>query len=307
MVNKRIFVVVLNWNRAGDTIECLHSLSQLVLDSIDLTVVVVDNASLDDSVERIKETKLPFGFVLLENSENLGFAAGNNVGIDYALHQGADYVMVLNNDTIVDKRLLVELVSSFEEMGGDVGVVSPKIYFAKGFEFHKDRYLKEDLGKVVWYAGGKVDWKNVLGFNEGVDEVDVGQFSKVKDIDFATGCCSLFSASALKKVGFYDKRYFMYFEDVDLSVRLKKTGYKVLFNPKGIVFHKVAQSSGIGSDLNDYFITRNRLLFGMKYAPVRSKIALIKESFRFLVNGRKWQKVGVIDFYRGNFGRGSWK
>lgn len=99
----------------------------------------------------------------------------------------------------------------------------------------------------------------------------------------------------------------MYFEDVDISVRFRKAGYRILFNPKGIVFHKVSQSSGIGSDLNDYFITRNRLLFGIRYAPLRSKLALIRESVKLLVSGRKWQKIGVLDFYRRNFGRGSWR
>ncbi len=306
-MNKRVFVVVLNWNRADDTLECLRSISDLHLPNTSLTVVVVDNASTDDSVERIKKGKWPFNFVVLKNSRNLGFAAGNNVGIDYSLKSGADYVMVLNNDTIVNKNLLDNLISSFDCKNKKVGVVSPKIYFAKGFEFYKNRYSENDLGRVIWYAGGRIDWNNVFGINVGVDEVDKGQFDKEVETDFATGCCSLFSALALKRVGLYDKRYFMYFEDVDLSVRLKKVGYKVLFNPKGMVFHKVAQSSGIGSDLNDYFITRNRLLFGMKYAPIRSKIALIRESFRFLVSGRKWQKVGVIDFYRGNFGKGSWK
>ncbi len=305
-MNKKVFVVVLNWNRADDTLDCLYSLSTLILDNIDLTVVVVDNASVDNSVERIKKASFPFKLVILENSENLGFAGGNNVGIEYSLKEGADYVMVLNNDTIVDKKLLVGLLPSFFDRNKKVGVVSPKIYFLKGFEFHRDRYSEEELGKVIWYAGGKIDWGNVFGSNRGVDEVDNGQFDKESETDFATGCCSLFSALALREVGFYNERYFMYFEDTDLSVRLNKAGYKVLFNPSGLVFHKVAQSSGIGSDLNDYFITRNRFLFGMKYAPLRSKFALIRESFRLLVNGRKWQKIGVVDFYRGNFGKGSW-
>jgi len=306
-MDKKVFVVVLNWNRADDTLECLRSLSNLVLDDVVLTVVVVDNASVDNSVERIKKTKWPFAFALLKNSKNLGFAEGNNVGIKYSLENGADYVMVLNNDTIVDRKLLVNLLSSFDDKKEEVGVVSPKIYFAKGFEFHKDRYSKEELGRVIWYAGGKIDWNNVFGVNLGVDEVDNDRFDKEVRTDFATGCCSLFSASVLKKVGLYDKRYFMYFEDVDLSVRLNKAGYSVLFNPKGLVFHKVAQSSGIGSDLNDYFISRNRLLFGIKYAPLRSKIALIRESIKFLINGRKWQKLGVVDFYRRKFEKGSWR
>ena len=110
----------------------------------------------------------------------------------------------------------------------------------------------------------------------------------------------------LEKVGLFDEKYFMYYEDTDLSLRIRKAGFKVLYVPTGIVWHKIAQSSGIGSDLNDYYITRNRLLFGVKYAKLRTKLALFKESIRFLINGRKWQKRAVIDYFIGNFEKGSW-
>ena len=305
-MKKKVTTIVLNWNGWKDTISCLESLSLVDTSSFDLEVLVVDNASNDDSIHKLEEYKKKFDFKLIKNASNLGFAEGNNVGLRYAISKGFDYAMVLNNDTLVDRKIFSHLLSAFEDNGG-VGVVSPKIYFAKGFEFHKGRYSNSDLGKVIWYAGGKVDWNNVMGINLGVDEVDQGQFEEIKEVDFATGCSSIFSVPVLKKVGLYDKRYFMYFEDVDLSLRIKKAGYKVLFQPKGIVWHKVAQSSNIGSDLNDYFISRNRLLFGLKYAQLRTKIALFRESLRFLLRGRKWQKIGVRDFYLGKFGKGSWK
>jgi len=305
-MKKKVTTIVLNWNGWKDTISCLESLSLVDTSSFDLEVLVVDNASNDDSIHKLEEYKKKFDFKLIQNTSNLGFAEGNNVGLRYAISKGFDYAMVLNNDTLVDRKIFLHLLSVFED-NGRVGVVSPKIYFAKGFEFHKERYSTRDLGRVIWYAGGKVDWNNVMGINLGVDEVDQGQFEEIKEVDFATGCSSIFSVPVLKKVGLYDKRYFMYFEDVDLSLRIKKAGYKVLFQPKGIVWHKVAQSSNIGSDLNDYFISRNRLLFGLKYAQLRTKIALFRESLRFLLRGRKWQKIGVRDFYLGKFGKGSWK
>lgn len=305
-MKKKVFIIILNWNRPDDTLSCLESLSNLESHGVDLNVLVVDNASKDDSVKRIGGFKADFNFKLIRNSSNLGFAEGNNVGIRYALLKKADYVMILNNDTLVEKKLLVSLLDTFDEYN-DVGVVSPKIYFARGFEFHKERYSKEDLGKVIWYAGGGIDWNNVMGVNLGVDEVDDGQFEEVKEVDFATGCSSIFPAKVLKEVGLFDKRYFMYFEDVDLSLRIKKLGYKVLFQPKGIVWHKVAQSSGIGSDLNDYFISRNRLLFGYKYVPLPIKPPLFKESIKLLLKGRKWQKIAVRDFYLGRLGKGSWQ
>jgi len=98
----------------------------------------------------------------------------------------------------------------------------------------------------------------------------------------------------------------MYYEDIDLSMRIKKAGFEVLYIPSANVWHKVAQSSGIGSGLNDYFITRNRLLFGMRYAKLRTRFALYRESLRFLLSGRVWQRKGVLDFYLGRLGKGSW-
>jgi GT2 family glycosyltransferase len=241
---------------------------------------------------------------LIKNKSNLGFAGGNNVGMRYALEHGADRVMVVNNDMIVDKDLLVYLIKAINE---NVGILSPKIYFAKGFEFHKEKYKKDELGRVIWYAGGEIDWDNVYGNNIGVDEVDRGQFDKKRELDFATGACCLFNAKVLREVGLFNEKFFMYFEDVELSVRIKETGYKIFYIPKAVVWHKVAQSSGIGSGLNDYFTTRNRLLFGMKYASMRTKLALERENIKLLLTGRKWQKVGIRDYYMHRFGKGSWK
>ena len=115
------------------------------------------------------------------------------------------------------------------------------------------------------------------------------------------------NTSALKDVGFFNEDYFMYFEDVELSLRMKEKGWQVIYAPGGVIWHKVARSSGIGSDLNDYYTTRNRMLFGLKYSSVRTKIALIRESGRIIIGGRKWQKRGIKDFYLRRFGKGSWK
>ena len=301
----KVFIVILNWNRPDDTIECLNSIKKLLDIGYQLSVVVVDNASNVASVKKIKSHIKNISYKLIVNKVNLGYTGGNNIGIKYAIDQGADFVMVLNNDTIVNKYLLTEFLKT-SKRDPKAGILSPKIYFAPGFEFHKDRYSKENLGKVLWYAGGQIDWDNVYGKNRGVDEVDKGQYDKVEEIDFATGTCMFVSRSVLEKIGLFDKKYFMYYEDMDLSMRIKKAGFKVLYVPSANVWHKVAQSSGIGSNLNDYFITRNRLLFGMRYAKLRTRFALYRESLRFLLSGRVWQKKGVLDFYLGKYGKGSW-
>lgn len=309
----KISIVVLNWNRANDTIDCLKSLSNLCKKNYDsLSVIVVDNASTDKSLPKIETavkkifSKSKIIVEVLKNKSNLGFSEGNNVGIRHAIRHKADFILLLNNDTVVDKNLLNKLLATAKKYP-KAGLISPKIYFAKGYEFHKRKYKKSELGKVIWYAGGDFDWDNIYGTNRGVDEVDYGQYKKVEETDFATGACMFINARAIKEVGMFDKQYFMYLEDADLSHRAQKAGWKVLYTPCGHLWHKVAQSSGIGSKLNDYFITRNRLIFGMRYASLKTKLALYKESLFLLLDGRKWQKKGVLDFYLFRLGRGSWK
>lgn len=301
----KVYVIILNWNRKKDTLECIKSVSKLLTSKFQLQILVVDNFSSDGSVEAIRALEFP-NLEIIVNKKNLGFAEGNNVGIRYALSIKADYVLILNNDTIIDKNLLVHLVKVIKK-DKRVAALSPKIYFAGGYEYHKDRYHLKDLGRVIWSAGGRIDWDNVYCSNRGVDEVDKKQYNQIEEVDFATGSCIFLRSEALRQIGLFDWRYFMYLEDVDLCMRLKKKGWKILYVPKAFLWHKVAQSSKIGGELNDYFITRNRLLFGLKYAPLRSKLALVKESMRLLLNGRKWQKKAVVDFYSFNFGKGSWK
>lgn len=298
----KVFIVILNFNGWQNTIECLKSIQKLALPKdIIIEPLVVDNASSDDSVKKIKE-EFP-KLVMIENQLNLGFTGGCNEGARYALKNGADYVMLLNNDTIVHSNLIKNLLEQFDN--DSVGGVVPKIYFAKGYEFHKDRYKSSEKGRVIWYAGGKMDWNNLVGKNVGVDEVDHGQFDVRMETDLATGCCFLVRSDVLKNVGLFNDRYYLYYEDADLSERIKKAGFKIIYTPAAIVWHKNAESSGVGSVLHDYYISRNRLMFGMNYAPIRTKLALLRESLSLLRTGREWQRKGVRDFYLRRFGRGS--
>jgi GT2 family glycosyltransferase len=306
MKSSKVYTIVLNWNGERDTIDCVRSLLKMDVGEIDHKIVVVDNGSEEKSLQSIKKFIKDKPTHLIETGKNLGFADGNNVGIRYAISEKCDWIMVINNDTEVDKNLLKVLIQKGES-NEKIGIVSPKIYFAKGYEYHKDRYHEKELGKVLWYAGGSIDWNNIYGTNRGVDEVDIGQYSVASEIDFATGACMLLRTSALTPKELFNSLYFMYMEDMELSLKLKRRGWKIVYEPKAVVWHKVAQSSGVGSALNDYFITRNRMLFGMSFASMRAKIALVRESYRLLFFGRKWQKVGIKDFYMGKFGKGSFK
>jgi len=153
-----------------------------------------------------------------------------------------------------------------------------------------------------------MDWKNIIGSHRGVDEVDKGQFNKVEETDFASGCCVMIRREVFQEIGFFNEKYFLYYEDNDFSQRVKLNGFRVYYQPRAMLWHLNAGSTGgSGSNLQDYFITRNRLLFGFSYASVRTKAALLKESIKFLFAGRNFQRKAVLDFYTGRFGKGSYK
>lgn len=296
-----IACVVLHYGDPKTTQECLNSLQKLSIPkNISFKIIIVDN----DPKNRFSlKDKTQKNIHLIRNEQNMGYSEGNNIGIRQALAENADYIMVLNNDTRLDKSCLVHLLSCLTKEG--TGIAVPKIYFEKGFEFHKGRYKKDEVGKVIWYSGGIMDWGNLIGSHRGVDEVDKGQYDKSESTEIATGCCILVKREVFKEVGLYDKNYFLYYEDADFSMRVKQAGYTIIYCPKAVVWHKNAEASGSGSLLQDYFITRNRLLFGTKYAPLRTKVALLREAFNLSRSGREWQKKGVTDFYLRRFGRGS--
>lgn len=297
----KVYVILINYKGDVDTLECLESMKKLKMNNFELHTVVVDNFPAQPI--KIDESKFKdLNLKVIYNSENLGFTGGNNTGINFALENGADYIVILNNDTIVDSNFISDLVRTAIEKGD--GIFAPKIYFAKGYEFHKDRYKESEKGKVIWYAGGVFDWNNVYGSHKGVDELDHGQYDKLETTEFASGCCFLITKNALGKIGTFDNNYFLYYEDADLSQRAKKAGLNAYYVPKAVIWHKNAGSTGgSGSPLQDYYITRNRLYFGMKYASLRTKLALFRESIRYLISGRKSQKEGVADYFLGRMGR----
>lgn len=300
---KKISVVTINFNTAHETKEFLASVKKIKTTDFIVEAIVVDNGSKDVLTLTKEEKK---GVTLIRSEVNTGFTGGNNIGLREALKRNADFVLVINNDTLLDTRLITNLLSVLES-NPKIGVTVPKIYFAKGHEFHKDRYRKDQLGKVFWYAGGFTDWAHVNGIHRGVDEVDQGQYENPESITFATGCCMLIKREVLGKVGLFDEKYFLYYEDADFTQRVLKAGYKIYYVPSAVLIHINAGSSGgAGSALQDYFMTRNQMLFGMAYAPIRTKIALLRQSIRLLFNGRPNQKKAIHDYYVGKFGKGTY-
>lgn len=301
---KTVGIVLINFNGWQDATECLKSLAQ-VETLHQLKVVLVDNASREEErpkISVIRRYKKNLRLEIIQNQENLGFAGGNNVGIKKLLDDKVDFIMLLNNDTIVDKHFIDPLVALFKEQP-HAGIASPKIYFAPGYEFHRDRYKESEKGKVIWYAGGIIDWDNVYAYHYGVDDVDIGRYNTVKKTTFISGCCMMMKREVVENIGLLDEKYFMYLEDVDFCMRAKRATFELWFVPQSYIWHKNAQSSGKpGSSLHIYYLTRNRLLFGFTYASLRTKIALIRDSLRKIVRG-ELQKRAVVDYYLGRLGK----
>lgn len=304
----KVSIIILTTNALSMTKEELKDIAVLKSANLDLECIVVDNNSSDGTEKELKNYKLPnMKYKFIQSGANRGYAGGNNYGISDALKRGADYIMLLNNDVIVPEDMVIKLVD-FMEKNPDAGIASPKMYFAKGFEFHKDRYEKKDLGKVIWYAGGIIDWDNIYSPHRGVDEVDVGQYDKIEETDFANGAVLIIKKEVFKKVGLLDPSFFLYWEDPDFSMKAKQKGFKTYYVPTTCMWHKVSASTGgSGSPTNDYFLTRNRFYFALRYARLRTKFAVLRDTIRLIFKGRKWQKWGAIDALLGRKGMGQWR
>lgn len=299
-------IVILHYQGESDTFECLNSLRINHADNRRFNTIVVINPNQKSKKSKISSfifrLKREYPHVLvMENSENTGFARGNNIGIRKALDLDSEYILLLNNDTVVSLELVSKLVS-FAKSDPRIGLISPKIYFAGGFEYHKNKYSDKERGRVIWYAGGILDWANIYAMHRGVDEVDGGQYDEVADTDFATGCCMLLRSSTIEKIGFFDEKYFLYYEDIDYSQRTKEKGMRVIYYPKTFLWHKNASSSGKpGSNLHIYYQNRNRLYFGYKYASLRTKKSLFTDSLKLLMRGGIYTR-SITDYYLGHMG-----
>jgi len=294
----KVFIIVINWNQQEDTVRCLKSLESLDYKNRD--VVLIDNGSRDGSPDRIKE-QFP-RITLIKNKENIGFAAGNNVGIRHALSQGADYILLLNNDTIVDSSVLKELINVAEsdEKIGVVGAVN---------------YSFEDRKKVVMLSIS-FNWFTGFTKKEDLDAISRGVITEPRQVHGVTGSSLLIKRAVVGKIGLLDSRFFIYYEDTDWCMRARKAGYKVLYVPRAKIWHKVGVSFGQKSPAEFYLYTRNLPLFMIKNCPkvfIPSfflfyilKISIYSISF-ILTGEAKFAKgifLGFIDFLTRNFNRG---
>ena len=234
----KVSIILLNWNNPYDTVECIESIKQISYPNYQ--IIVVDNNSTDDS---IKELENIGNIQLIRNDSNLGFAGGNNVGIEYALKRSSDLILLLNNDTVVDRDFLSVLVG--RAVGKkNVGIIGSKIY----------NYSEP---AKIWSAGGGITKLTKRTFQYGENKSDEKKFNREMEVDFLSGCCMLIKREVFERIGLLDAEYFMYYEDVDFCLRAKKF-CKVIYTPGAIIWHKVSATSN--KSYRDYYRMRNYMM-----------------------------------------------
>lgn len=242
-----VYVIVLNWNGIEHLAECFSSLYHLEYSNT--RFVLVDNGSRDGSIDFVK-THFP-GVKIIALQKNIGFAAGNNRGMDFALSQGANYVALLNNDTTVHPRWISELVAA-AEADPEVGICATKMLY------YSNPFIINGVGVVMNKLCNCWDKYN----GRFVDSV-----RKAEDILAACGGAFFVRATCLHEAGMFDPCYFIYLEDVDLCIRIRQRGYKILSVPQAIIYHKFSATMKEGSPWKNYLILRNRLRLLLKLLP----------------------------------------
>ena len=221
---KKIYNVILNYNGYEDTILLLKSLPKLKAPGYQISTVIIDNRSTDDSVGRLSELigQLKID-KLIENRKNIGFAKGNNVGIKYALNQGAVYILLLNNDTKIVDNFLPSLLKI------DADIASPVV------QFHE---FKESKNWIYDY-GGFINWTTGRTYHINKNSQPKTNNIQTIPVDYIAGCCMFIKRKVFETIGLLDEKYFIYFEDVDFCVTAKKKGFSVIVDPTTTIYHKL--------------------------------------------------------------------
>lgn len=277
-----VSTITINYNGLKDTCELMESLP---LDDASVEVIVVDNASKEDEAtilaQRYPQIKV------IRSNENLGFAGGNNLGIEAATGK---YLFFINNDTLIDSSSFRPLTDRLEH-SPHIGIVCPKIRFAWG-------------NKPIQFAGytplSKILMRNrSIGFGED----DHGQYDTAHTTPYAHGAAMLVKREAISKAGMMPTCYFLYYEELDWSMMMRRAGYDIWYEPAFTVYHKESQSTGQDSPLRTYYITRNRLLFVRRNNHGITKvlsymylttIVAVKDVLKSIIQGRTDLAASVI-------------
>lgn len=319
MISK-VAIIILNWNGWEDTIECLESIYQIAYPLYD--IILVDNGSKDNSIQKIKDyaegkIKVESQFfdyspdnkplylkeftkneldasvsikktidslapsknlIIIKNDNNYGFAEGNNIGIRFALNNlNPDYILLLNNDTVVDPYFLKELIT-VAESDSLIGILGPTVY-----EYKSPQVIQSAGAKIYWNKGEVINL--TPNENKYSDEPE--------NVDSVIGCALLAKSELFHKIGYLNKDYFAYLEETEWCVRVSKASYKIVYVPKGKIWHKGGATSNKITGFTLFHHTRNKFWFMKKHSSKKQYISYLIYFFGF----RAWMIIGGI-FYR---------
>jgi len=270
----KVFIIVLNYNGKNVLKKCLESIYKL--DYPNFQVIVVDNNSTDGSFE---EARLSFGkFNFIKNNQNIGFAAGNNVAIKWALEKMADFVFLLNNDALLEGDTLIKLIDVAKK-DKNIGILSPVIY--KG------------NSDIIWFSGGKINWFKMRAQHQ----------DSIKQTQYITGCAMLIRKEIFKKIGLLDEKFFLYYEDVDFSFRARKNNFKLKIVPTAKVFHFEKSSESLNKIYylvvsGIRFFRKNSNLLLRIYIEVYLMVRKIKNKYDIIKNENNRKALLVRKAYK---------
>lgn len=290
----KIFCVIVNWNGSKDTIECVKSLLGI---KYKLEIIVVDNGSDRDDIALI-ESSIGLNIHLIQNNENLGFSIANNMGIKYALENNGSHVLILNNDTIVDKQFLKELIIK-SNLEANIGITAPLIFY------NHDKSL-------IWSGPGYISKIKGSGFTKFENKSDDANLIS-QECTFVSGCCMLIKREVFQSIGLLDPKYFLYLEDTDFCYRTSKAGFKIYFVKESHIYHKASVSTKKFDKLLPlYYVTRNRLYFAKKNFGLYYYFVFYYLVFtmfvKFIINTNRskfahYVYLAFVDFFRERMGR----
>ncbi|ETJ38539.1 Glycosyl transferase family 2 [human gut metagenome] len=286
----KIAVIIVNYNGIKYNKECIDSILKSDYNFVD--IIVVDNNSQDDSIKELRKY-FRDKIIIYESKENKGFAHATNIGMKYALENNYKYVLWLNNDTIIEKNMISNLIKC--SVANNECVVAPKIMYF-------------DYKNTIWSAGGEIKWIKGQTIQYGYKEKDLGQYDLHKNITFASGCCILIPQKVIKTVGLMEEKYFLYYEDTDYCKRIIDNKFTIMYEPSAKMYHKVsATTGGESSKLYIYYMTRSRLYFNNKYnkrklmSNIYMYLSYFKKYIQWLINKRydliRISLNAISDFY----------
>lgn len=244
------------------------------------TLYIIDNASTDNGLDKARKLSLDVSFdcIFIPEKTNWGIAKGNNIGIKRALQDGVDYVLLSNNDIILDKFAIENLLNGIIKYKSTL--IVPKIYYSET--------------NIIWQAGGHFDIFRGTTPHVGNQEVDNGQYNSAREFDYSSTCFMMIKSDVFGRVGFMDESYFVYYDDSDFVYRCTKLGNeKLYYSPESVVYHKVSVSTEKGSDFFNRMMFRNRVLFIRKnYTKIIKPLTILNLLlYHFIIHPFKMTKT----------------